>query len=591
MGEIRREDDFSRKARRLGVILLVAGLLAFYPIFFIGNSGWGSDREEEKRPLSYRGGIIIELQGNSWPVSLEGRPLRGFDGASMAEYKFRTVREGEDFHYLIAGLTQPSYDLELSFIEYAHTFPGLRVFTVSCNGASLPGMRSVDLCARARKELAYQVTIPAVEAPGGIMDLRFKAEKGLALVSHIRLSAPGVKDLEIDTGESRHWTHFPLRFSPSQEQDVFEVILSRFGSRFMVNPAPQLLAWRQTPLGTWTDDLSELVLAFRDEEGDIRCLPFTDRYPVFSGIDQDLSLTGVTYVCRDPSLPFTAKVTIRAPFYPGDVKLSTAPFFYLDISLSNPGETPVRGELLLARAHKDDNTGNKSPRDLKGSRGYKFTTRYTYGQENHVNLENNSRFFEFWEAVAVGEPDRVNWHYRDIADTGWMWSSPEGYPQARSYPVYTFVPRGYSGFDAEFDLEPLASDGLNAVLACHSADNVLEVQEDEGFRFLYNQPSGPNLTSVDAVVDYALAERDSILEKSGFFDTVLSEQYLSPFPQAGRDLAAVALQNFICNAWWCYNSSGQSGSACGRAPPACSIPPSTWSITTPGSTSPSGPTC
>ncbi|MBC7229042.1 MAG: hypothetical protein H5T74_01455, partial [Actinobacteria bacterium] len=522
MGDIHREQDFAVKASRLGIALILVGILALYPILFIHNSGWGSDEEEVSRPLSYQGGVIIELQGNSWPVTLEGRPLRGFDEGTKAEYKFRTVREGEDFHYLIAGLTQTAYDLELSFIEYAHTFPGLRVFDVSCNGATLPGMRSVDLCARARKELAYQVTIPAVEAPGGIMDLRFKAEKGLALVSHIRLSAPGTKDLEIDTGESRHWTHYPLRFSPSREQDLFEVVLGRFGSRFMVNPAPQLLAWRQSPLGTWTDDLSELVIAFRDEEGDIRCLPFTDRYPVFSAIDQELTLTGVSYTCRDPALPFAATVTIRAPFYPGEVKLSTAPFFYLDISLANQGETPVRGELLLARTHKDDNVGKKSPRSLKGSRGYKFASRYTYGQENHVNPDNNSRFFEFWEAVAVGEPERVNWYYRDIGDTGWIWSPPQGFPQVRSQPVYTFVPRGYSGFDAAFDLEPQGSDGLNVVLACHSGDNVLEVGEDEGFRFLYNNPAGPNLASVDAVVDYALGERTSILEKSDFFDGILS---------------------------------------------------------------------
>jgi hypothetical protein len=63
---------------------------------------------------------------------------------------------------------------------------------------------------------------------------------------------------------------------------------------------------------------------------------------------------------------------------------------------------------------------------------------------------------------------------------------------------------------------------------------------------------------VDEVVDYALGgERAAIEEKTAFFDGVLSDAYLSSLPAAGRDLAAVALQSFICNTWWVYNGSGE----------------------------------
>ena len=558
MEETTAEKTGPGKARRLGVVLIVVGLIALYPVFFINGRGWGSSDGEANARLSYRGGIVIELQGNSWPVSLEARPIQGTDNQSRQGYKYKNIREGEDFHYVIAGLPQQAYDLELSFVEYAHTLPGGRVFNVYCNDIIPPGLASVDLCAKAGKERAYQVTIPGASAPGGIMDLRFEAVKGLALVGHIRISAPGEKDLEINTGESRHWTYVPLRFSGSPVQNVYEAVLGRFGSRFMINPVPQLLAWRQSPLGTWTDDLSEFVLAFRDEQGDIRSLPFTDRYPIFSSIDQQLALTGITYTCQDPSLPFQATVTLTAPFYPEDVKVSTAPFFYLEINVSNPGESAVRGEILLARPHKDDNVDEESPRSLKGSRGFKYTTRYTYGQETHVNEENNSGSFEFWEALAVDEPSRVNWHFEDITAIDWLWGSPAGYPKARPFPVYSFIPRGYSGFDAPFALEGKAREAFTVVLACHRADGVLEVQGEKANRFIYNKPAGPNLGSVDAVVDYALgAERPAIEEKTAFFDGVLSEGYLSPLPQAGRDLAACALQNFICNAWWVYNNWGQ----------------------------------
>jgi uncharacterized protein (DUF608 family) len=63
---------------------------------------------------------------------------------------------------------------------------------------------------------------------------------------------------------------------------------------------------------------------------------------------------------------------------------------------------------------------------------------------------------------------------------------------------------------------------------------------------------------VDAVVDYALGpERTTIEAKTRFFDGLLSDGYLSPLPQSGRDLAAITLQNFICNAWWVYDNFGQ----------------------------------
>jgi len=133
------------KARKLGITLIVVGLMAFYPILFTGGSGWSSGSGRENAALSYSGGVIIELQGNSWPVSLEARPIQGTDNQSRQEYKYRSIREGEDFHYVIAGLPRETYDLELSFVEYAHTLPGGRVFNVYCNDVIPPGLASVDL--------------------------------------------------------------------------------------------------------------------------------------------------------------------------------------------------------------------------------------------------------------------------------------------------------------------------------------------------------------------------------------------------------------------------------------------------------------
>jgi hypothetical protein len=503
------------------------------------------------------GRTVVELQGRSSAISIADRPVTGTDSATKQAYKYKQERYGNDFHYALSGLTQATYDIEFSMVESYYSAPGQRVYDIKANDMPLPGLVNLDILTRVPKYQAYQVTITNVPAPGGILDLRFLASKAEATISNIRLTTGGQTVLEINVMETRNWSAFPLRFINGAGQDLHETILARLGSRFMINPVPQLLAWRQSPLGTWTADLSELVLAFKDAGGDIRCLPFTDRYPVFSTVDQQLTMTGVSYECQDPALPFKATVTLKAPFYPQDTKLSTAPFFYVDIRVTNLGGTPVNGQFMLARAHKDDNTGAAAPQPLGGaSSGYKFNTKYTYGDESYILPNpNNSGYVSFSEAAAVDNTTNVNLHYADITSTGWMWGSPSGYPLPYRHKVYTFRPRGYSGMDWSFSLAGGASDSRTLVLASHTTDVVLNVRGDFSNRFLYSQASGPNLASVDQVVDYSLgADRANIEAKSQFFDGVLSDTYVSPLAQDGRDLMAYSLQTFLCNTWWVYNS-------------------------------------
>ncbi|MBC7231076.1 MAG: hypothetical protein H5T74_11890, partial [Actinobacteria bacterium] len=474
------------------------------------------------------GRIIVELQGKSSSISHAGRDIKGTDNLSKQPYKFQGERYGTDFHYALSGLSRTSYNIEFSFFEPVYG-PGQRVFSVYANGSATPltGLNNLDIASKVGLNTAYQVTVQNVSAPGGTLDLRFRASKKEATICNIRLIAAGKTAAEINVMESRNWSARPLRFVNGAGQDLHEVVLGRFGSRFMVNPVPQLLAWRQSPLGTWTEDLSELVLAFRDSQGDIRCLPFTDRYPVFSVIDQELTLTGVSYTCRDPGLPFRATVTVRAPFYPGEAKLSGAPFFYLDVEVSNPSGNTVPAEFMLVRPHKDANTGADAPVQLTGSitSGYKFKTNYTYSEESRVlppPAGTSEGYYTLWEGVAWDDASGMTPHYTDINDTGWIWTSPAGYPPPYSHQVYTFIPRGYSGVEWTTNLPPSGRARRTFVLAGHTDSGVLNVRGDNTYRFLYNNPAGPNLASVDAVVDYALGERTSILEKSDFFDGILS---------------------------------------------------------------------
>ncbi len=502
------------------------------------------------------GRIVVELQGSSSTSSHKGLTISGTNNVTRQAYKYEYERWGTDFHYVLSGLSLPAYAVEFSFFEPVYQ-PGQRVFSVTANDDPHPlrGLNDLDIAAKVGINAAYQVTALGVPSPGGRMDLHFAASSKEATICNIRLIAAGQTAVEINVMETRHLSSLPMRFVNAEGQDASEVVLGRFGSRSMVNAVPQLLAWRQSPLGTWTADLSELVLAFRDAQGDIRCLPFTDRYPVFSAIDQELTLTGVSYACQDASLPFEATVTFTAPFYPKDVKLSTAPIFYVDIEVSGDA-----GEFILARPHKDDNTGADAPVALGGSfSGFKYKTKYHYADESRNDSLSGINGVTFWEALAVGDPTDVELKYADISDTSWIWDSPRGYPLPYGHKVYTFEPRGYSGLRWDFSG---GGDRLSAVMASHTDQKVLAVRKDEDspnvlHSFLYRDPAGPGLTSVEEVVDYALgSERESILKKTAFFDGVLSEAYVSPLPRSARDLAACALQSFIINAWW-VSSAGE----------------------------------
>ncbi len=370
--------------------------------------------------------------------------------------------------------------------------------------------------------------------------------------------------------ESRHWVPepMPLRYTNGEGQDLSEVVLGRFGSRFSINPVPQLLGWRQSPLGTWSDDLSEMVLAFRSADGEVRCLPFTDRYPVFAGMHQEQTMTGVSYRCSDPALPFAVDLTLRAPFYPEDLKVSGAPFFYLELELDNPTGAPVEGEFLFVRPHRYVSEAERPSALDGGVPGYRFSEKYNFADGSYTGDGYTGEAFRFEEAVALDDASGVDWHYQEVEDAGWVWPSPAGYPLTCDSKTFTWRPRGHSGFSWGFKLAAGGSARRTVVLAGHSPDGVMEVMGERDFSFAYNRPDGPALTSLQAVLDYALGpERADIEAKTDFFDGVLAEPYLTGMTPAGRGLAALGLQNYIVNAWWVCDPGGQDWFGAWEGPP------------------------
>jgi hypothetical protein len=275
------------------------------------------------------------------------------------------------------------YLVELSFVEHDHSGASSRVFNVYVGSVRV--IDRLDIFSRVGANHAYRVDLGATADSTGVIAIRFTSAEpgctGKATVSTIKVFDGTGDVVEIDASDSRHRMHPPVRHYNTGSQDTMEAILGRLGSRISLNLLPQRLACRFTSLGTWTGDLSEMVVGLRSGNT-VRALPLTDRFPAWESMSQELSMTSCSFDCASGALPLELHATFRAPFYPGFEKLSTAPFFYIDLTVTNTGESAASCEVLLARPHKEG-FDSSAVEEFSGgpAAGLTCRTGYGYGEE------------------------------------------------------------------------------------------------------------------------------------------------------------------------------------------------------------------
>ncbi len=528
----------------MAAALAVPGFLA-YPV----EPVWAATGE---------GRIVVELGGYSKWKSLDPSGISNLDALTRQSYKYSRERHGEEFRYSLGGLTMPAYDLELSCVETDFEEAGKRVFDVTVNGSTV--VDDLDLYAESGRNVAWQETLAGQAPVGGVLDITFTASVGEASVSTIRLTADGETMLELAASENRHWSSYPLRFTPNARQDVHEVALGKMGSRCLLNPVPQLLGMRQSPLGSFSEDLGEMVLAFREPGGQAFCLPFTDRYPVFESVMQEDTLTGVGYVCEDPSLPFRVEVRFVAPFYPGDEKLSTAPFFYLDLEVTNTGPDPWRASSSCSAPTRMTTPGPKRPSPWEARPpGTSSPPVIPTTNESYVLPGQTKGVFEATESLAIDDDTDFTWHYADITDTSWVWASPSGYPLPYPQKAYTFRPKGYSGGEWSFGLDAGESDSRTLALSSYVSVPVLKVSGDLTYKYLYTDTSRPRLRLRRGGGRLRPGSASGRPSRRRRPSSTRSSPTLTcrVFRTTTGSLTAVAFQGYIINTWWCVNSTGE----------------------------------
>jgi len=334
--------------------------------------------------------VIVELEQNNPGESTSattfgGQAIVGTGSAPHQPYKFQRQRTGRHFTYAIANLDPSAeYSLELSFVEHEKTSAGSRVFNVRVNGV-LKIFR-LDIFVLAGANNALQQNLDANTDGSGLLKLEFSSDAqgcaGQATISTIRVYRGAADAVDVDASASRNrLAPEPVRHYNTSSQDTYEAILGRLGSRASLDLMPQRLASRFSTLGTWTADESELVVALK-QGAQVRALPFTDRFPLWENIDQSESMTSVSMACSSPSMPLEVSAVFRAPFYPRDEKVSGAPFFYVDVTVTNSGRSRAAGSMLLAMPHKEQFAGAGVAGFSDGTAtGLTSTTSYSYQDE------------------------------------------------------------------------------------------------------------------------------------------------------------------------------------------------------------------
>jgi hypothetical protein len=308
---------------------------------------------------------------------------------------------------------------------------------------------------------------------------------------------------------------------------LFEAALSKLGSRFTLNLQPQQHRICVSALGKFLDAPADLALGVRLDDGQVACLPLTRRYPEFSRVEQEFTLTSITYRAHCAEMGLRFEVTFTSPFYPRDEKLSTAPFFYVDVKV-----IPISTRVFWNGVRRDvTRTGEvflelqRPACEVNAERG---GVRYAYKLTRNVIRGQGDRTFtgDQRDAGAGTVPcDEL------LALDGASEGEVSG-----------------SRIHWRFDI----SDGpceRHLVWAAHTPAAVMNTNFAER-RFKYTT----HFASAKDVVAYARSERETIVRRSRLFDSLCIGSSLS---KSYQDFMAFSFQSYLLNTWWTVDEAGE----------------------------------
>jgi len=321
------------------------------------------------------------------------------------------------------------------------------------------------------------------------------------------------------------------RFEPA-----IETGFSKLGARFYINPQPQKLSWKQSPLGTFMDTV-ESFFAGAVVEDSVAALPFQNELPQLESVETAVTMTSGVYRGVHPA-GVTVEMKIVAPFYPRDVKLSDAPYFYIDLTVRNTSGVQKSGTLFLGQTFALDQkirTGRigESPA-LRADGGYSVMPNRAMELIEHP--EKYPKTKTTMAFVVTEPPDGLKAFKKSFV--------PKIMPGAREKTA-----RRSAGFTAPFELSPGGVATVRLILAAYSGEDILFRNDGVKYAFKYTSI----FPDIESVVEYAAESREHVLKKTGEFDALIEDSSLS---DSYKIFLSIAFQSWMLNTWWAVSDGG-----------------------------------
>jgi hypothetical protein len=310
---------------------------------------------------------------------------------------------------------------------------------------------------------------------------------------------------------------------------VYETMLGTLGSRFHMNFRPREKCIYTSPMGRFYDGPPQRLSIGIQIGEEVRILPFSDQYPVFASVEQEITPTSVTFHCREPELGIAAEITITAPFYPQDEKISLAPFFYIHATATNIGVPKLQGDALQTEAQGS----------VKGELFIEAHGEWTVSPDGgsckqQVQMTLNEEIARRKGLARTRGKDFSCGEFQGEIALATL--NPEKSTLLKSR------------ISAPFHLSERQTDSLDAVFAGYTDQAVMSI-EDVLHTFKYTAMFG----NIEEVIEYARDQHDIIREKCGFFDRLFANASLD---KSAAQLIAFSLQSYLSNTWWVESSSG-----------------------------------